>query len=526
MRNSAVGPRLGRSFGLLILAGLVAGASAASTPSIPRSGATHGHYVVLGSANGETVGYARIITDPGYACPQIQGGAKAIQMTSRDNPHGFPVIVCEAQIGFEQELEIVLQDRSLPLPTVRKNPTRVVVFGDTGCKEYSAKSNSGCAPGTPAQPFASLTTAAAESGTPDVILHMGDFNYRGTGSRLMFTVEEDGKAKQVAEWSYDAGDGTGAEEQCVQGSDTTFWSQNAANSNHPDTWGGWSDDFFSAARDLLAKAPWVFARGNHELCSRAGPGWFYFLDPSSNLDGEQLSCPKPDPPAGALPNVVLGEPYAVDLGSLRLLVLDSANACDSFLNDTFTERYTKQFEELGRLAEGAETAWMISHRPIWGVTSFSSTESTGCTSADQWGCINQTLQAALKDGLSGAFPDSVKLLLSGHMHRFQSVTFTDGRPPMVVVGTGGVALDASPPLGTVDVTVDGASADTLTTGAYVSNNGKLQPAFGYLDVTYQADGTWSGVLHSPPEGFTLANCGSELEAKGSVCVLGSGVKAE
>ena len=28
------------------------------------------------------------------------------------------------------------------------------------------------------------------------------------------------------------------------------------------------------AAELLATAPWVVARGNHELCSRAGLGWF------------------------------------------------------------------------------------------------------------------------------------------------------------------------------------------------------------------------------------------------------------
>lgn len=517
----------GRTVVLVSLYMLAAGALQASSPPIPHSAATHGHYVVLGSANGETVPYARIVTDPGYSCPTIQGGAAAVQMTSRSNPHSFPVIVCEAVIGFEQNLEIVLQDRSLALPSVRKNPTRIVTFGDTGCKLYSAKSNTGCAAGTPAQPFASLAAAAAEGEAPDVILHMGDYNYRGTGSRLLFTVEQDGKSSQVAEWSYDAGDGTGASEQCVQGSDSAFWSQNAPNSNQPDTWSSWRDDFFSATPELLAKAPWVFARGNHELCSRAGPGWFYFLDPSSDLTGKQLSCPEADPAAGAWPNVVLSEPYAVDLGTLKLLVLDSANACDSFLNDTFTQAYSQQFETLGKLASGDEPAWVMTHRPIWGVTGFSSTESTGCTSADQWGCINQTLQAALKDGLGGSFPASVKLFLAGHMHRFQSVTFSGSdRPPVVVVGTGGVALDAYPPLGTVDLQVDGQEADSLTTGAQVASSGKALPAFGYLDITYQDNGTWSGVLQSPPEGLTLANCGTAQQAEGSVCQLASGVKAK
>ena len=160
------------------------------------------------------------------------------------------------------------------------------------------------------------------------------------------------------------------------------------------------------------------------------------------------------------------------------------------------------------------------------MTGFSSEESTGCTEAEKWGCINQTLQAALEDGLGGAFPASVRLNLAGHMHRFQSVTFGDGRPPVVVVGTGGVALDGSPPLGEVDVAVGGEAADSLSTGAQVDSGGKSLPAFGYLEIAYGADGTWSGTIHSPPEGLTLAECGTQQQSGGSVCELGTGVSAK
>ena len=504
-----------------------AGVLLASSPAIPSSSATHGHFVVLGSSGGETVPNARMLIEPGYACPRIAGGAQPIAMTSRDNPHGFPVIVCEAVIGFGETLEIVLRDRALALPTVRRNPARIVAFGDTGCKRYSPSSNTGCPPGSPAQPFAALAAAAAEAQVPDVILHMGDYNYRGTGSRVLFTAEEGGKASQVAQWTYDAGDGTSAAEDCVQGKDTVFWSQSSPSSNLPDTWEAWRDDFFRPAAELLPKAPWVFARGNHELCSRAGPGWFYFLDPRSNLTGKQLSCPLPDPSAGVLPNVVLSEPYAVDLGTLTLLVLDSANACDSFLNATFTARYSEQMKALGELSPAAGTAWVMTHRPIWGVTGFSSTESTSCTSAKRWGCVNQTLQAALRDGLGGSFPPAVQLFLAGHMHRFQSVTFpgTD-RPPVVVVGSGGVALDPNPPIGTVRVKIDGDAANGLSTGAEVTADGKELPAFGYLDITRDVDDTWSGTVRSPPEGLTLAECGSKQQAAGSVCRLAPGVVAK
>ncbi len=60
-------------------------------------------------------------------------------------------------------------------------------------------------------------------------------------------------------------------------------SQNSTGNPDADAWEAWWLDFFQPAGDLLTAAPWVFARGNHELCSHAGPGWFYFLDASSEL---------------------------------------------------------------------------------------------------------------------------------------------------------------------------------------------------------------------------------------------------
>ena len=65
----------------------------------------------------------------------------------------------------------------------------------------------------------------------------------------------------------------------------------------------------------LAAAPFLYARGNHELCSRAGPGWFYFLDASTKLDGgTQLSCPpqtsETAPAADALSQLLQSEVQA------------------------------------------------------------------------------------------------------------------------------------------------------------------------------------------------------------------------
>ncbi len=512
--------RLGFSL-ILVFSGLLLAAPLAAA-DLPPSSAVLARYVVLGSdPSGATLAWARVVTEPGYLCPElVVGRAAGVAMTSRDNSHGFPVVVCEAAQPFGQSAELSLGDGTLPLPAARLDPQHLVVFGDTGCK------SSVCKPGAAAQPFGSLADSAAAT-APEVVLHMGDYNYRGTGSKIYFTQPSTtGAFEQVQEWSYDAGDGTTADEACEQAAGAGFYSQNAANANQPDTWASWRDDFFLPASSLLEAAPWVVARGNHELCSRAGPGWFYFLDPSSNLagGGGQQSCPEPNPTKSPIANVVLSTPYAVDLGTVRLIVLDSANACDAFTEPTFTAAYSKQLAAIGQLAGG--NTWLMSHRPLWGVTGYETDKSTGCTSADALGCVSQTLQAALKNGLGGVFPAAVKLLLAGHMHRFQSLTFSDGRPPLVVVGTSGVSLDTYPPVGSFSTSVEGSSAAVLTTAAQLSTPAGVKSAFGYLNVTLGPNGSWLGFLEYPAEKLAWASCGSALAAAGGVCQLAAGIRPE
>ena len=503
----------------------VTGVAQASAPPPPPTDAVHGHYVVLGSAGDETVAYARVVIDAGYECPTVVGGADPLAMSTRDNPHGFPVIVCEAQISQGASLAIQLADGRMPLPTVDPDPKRVLFFGDTGCKLPKAGHTGGCAWGTPAEPFATLASAAASGPPPDLLLHAGDYNYRATGGQILLTQGEVADRKQVAEWPYDAGDGVGPDEGCLQGSDATFYSQNAPNSNSPDRWEAWRDDFFTAAADLLPKAPWIFARGNHELCSRAGPGFLYFLDPSSNLGDGQVSCPEPDTSKPPIDNVVLGQPYGVSLGDLTVLVTDSANACDFFSNSTFASRYEEEFAALDALAPSEGTAWLLSHRPLWGVSEYDPSETSGCTSVNTYSCLNVEMQKALSSTPLGALPATVDLVLAGHMHRFQSLTFDGDRPPVVIVGTSGVALAGDQPVGSFSATVDGLATTGVATGPTVTTPSGIQDAFAYLDVQRSQGSDWSGVLHNPAAGLTLADCGSDQAAKGSVCQLAPGVEA-
>lgn|GEM_PF-519371 len=486
-------------------------------PATPR-------FVLLtADPRGRPLALARVILPAGSGCPAVAAGAGApasgIPMSPRsaEARFAFPQ-VCEAVVPFDTPLAIRFADGGeLSLPTVGRDPARILAMGDTGCEDCD---------GEPARPFADLAAVAAGD-TWDVILHMGDYNYRGTPSKVTFP---DGSQ----DWAYDAGDGTEESESCLQSDGSAFVSQNAPGNTPHDSWSAWELDFFTPAGELLWSAPWVFARGNHELCSRAGPGWLYFLGPSSDLPavgGRQRRCPAADPPSRRqIENVQMIPPYLVDLGSLRIAVLDSANACDGFaLPDMadFTGAYARQLGEIeAMVAGGTAPVWLMTHRPPWAVEDFEADKGTRCAPDSPYQCVNQTLEHAIENGLSGgAWPAPVELSLAGHMHHFQSLTFPAGQqPPQVVIGNGGVGLGLYGPDGSFEAAVDTGGASPARAlgnalGKEAVAGGHTVPAFAFLEIDYRPGGAWSGRLMNTAEDVELAACSSGRAASGRICDL-------
>jgi hypothetical protein len=445
-------------------------------------------YVVLGpGADGATLAFARTIVEPGDpACPSLRGGQGSIAMHLRANPFGFPVNVCEARVPFGRRFRLSWTGQALPV--ARRNPTRLTLIGDTGCDPQD------CAPGTPASPFAALATTAAQQPS-DLVIHVGDYNYRGTPGSIVVN----GSTRAV----YDAGDNAPEDAECQL--DSPYVSQNAAYSAEPDTWENWWTEFFEPAAPLLAAAPWVVVRGNHELCSRGGPGWFYFLDPGAptSLGGSgERECPpqgddQPLPPP-VLPYLVFTPPYVLDLGTLQIAVIDSANACDGHAPATTTELYSEQLADVRAAAHADTPTWIATHRPIWGATDIAGAS------------IDLTLQQAWATARATDPNAPIALVLAGHIHTFQSVTFAEpelGRPPQLIVGDGGVKLDRAAPVGPFDAVVDGENAALLG----------LQQ-FGFIHVPrLERDGSWSGDLLDV-DGDAIATCATG-NLPGSLCVL-------
>jgi hypothetical protein len=465
----------------------------------PAQPTLYAAYVLLAeSPVGSTVAFARVIVDPSRGCPALVGaGAERVAMTPRRNPHGFKVKVCEARYPFGRSLTV---EGGPQLPRVVEAPSRIAVLGDSGCKP---KDQDGCGLDDPQWPLPALARAAAAS-RPDLVLHVGDYNYRGTPSGFKTTVD----GKEVQQWYYDAGDGASPAEQC--GIPGPYYSQNSTGNPEADAWEAWWLDFFQPAGDLLTAAPWVFARGNHELCSHAGPGWFYFLDASSDLaegGGRQLACPSQDGAGPALPHLQFVEPQVLHLGDLDLLVLDSANACDQLPG--YTDIYRRQLTAAAARLR-ARKAWLLTHRPIWGIEDEGAT-LYGCDGKAEsgptlpYGELNQTLQCALRGEAGKALLPKLEQIIAGHMHRFEALSFAapTGRPPVLVVGNSGVAEDPGPPAGAFAQTVDGAPASGFSVAQ-----------FGYLELTRDGGGVWhASMVALDPAAWSpfLSPCASGAE---------------
>jgi len=444
--------------------------------------------------NGQTVPLVRVVVNGlNSQCPSLispDQSPPTLQPRQNPDPAHFPITVCEAIYPTNTALKIAQSD--VVLPAVTPNTKDIIVFGDTGCKTSQAP----CTAESTHWPFPALAAQAATR-QADVVLHMGDYNYSGTPGNISIN----GQTVQV----YDAGDNTTQGLCKIPGA---YYGQNDPGSTQADSWQAWQSNFFTPAKPLLAAAPWVFTRGNHELCSRAGIGWFYLLDSNSPLLGKyasQLSCP-------ATTNhnpIVLSPPYLLDLGAMNLVVLDSANACDSGL--LHADDYRNQFALINALINNAKHkphTWLQTHRPFWGVDSRDPVGACGTDASNPSCFISQTLQQANQQV---PLKSAVSLILSGHMHRFQVVSFTaPNHPNQLVIGNGGVTLSSLYPKKTQVMSID--QQDATVMGVH---------DFGFMALSLHPT-HWRGQLlnplHKKPE---LVTCHSDHYP---ICHLQAGVK--
>ena len=396
--------------------------------STARAADLPGPWVELASDGGLDV---RSITAPDMACPKVVADGTALTSTIRRKPDGdYPIQVCLAHTTTSTRSIAV---DGLPVPVLPGDIKRIVVIGDTGCR-LKGTFTQDC--NDPVKwPFAVVARLAAGR-HPDLVIHVGDYHYRESACPT-------------------------AQPGC-------------SGSPHGDNWPVWQKDFFNPAAPLLAAAPWVVVRGNHELCSRGGHGWFRLLDPHPDAD----KCADTT------------SPYALRLGGLGLLLFDSADADDPTADPTKVTVYREQLQTL--LANAPLHAWLLTHRPIWALA-----QGPGVTPG---ATLNATEQTAIND----LVPAGLDMVLSGHIHDFTSYEFGPSRPAQLVVGEGGDANDAISQPVNPGIVIDGTRI----------HRALAIPDYGYV-VLHRVSQGWTGTVYALND-QVLARCrlhGRELACR-------------
>jgi hypothetical protein len=366
-----------------------------------------------------------------------------------NKPSFFPVSSCELTLP-AGTTSAVVAGQSLPLP--KANPQKIVVLGDTGCRLEVGNGWQSC--NDPTQyPFATIAALAAAQ-QPDLVLHVGDYQYR--------------------------------ESECPAGMGLS-----CAGSPWGYGWDTWEADFFSPGAPLLAAAPWVMVRGNHESCNRAGQGWFRFLDTNA-YDPVTKNCNSAANDTSAAGGNY-ENPYLVAINAAtQLVVFDSSNIPKTVpaTNSVAYTTYQSEIQAAGALVAtppaGVTFNWWSNHHPILGFAT-ATPPAVPTTAAPGFAPIMNSVFP------NTYFPPNVNLALHGHVHDFQAIDFLPGsgysNAATLVSGNAGDLLDIALPatLASPDPGVSVASEGDGGTGSAIANSA----AFGYMVLEYQSgSGTW------------------------------------
>ncbi len=310
---------------------------------------------------------ARVVVTQGSGCPSITADGATVMMTPRlPAPQGFQP-VCEAVIPPGTRSARV-GGQALALP--HNDPSRIAVIGDTGCR-IKGKEVQNC---NTDWPFEQVAKAAAAA-QPELVIHVGDYLYRE--------------------------DACPAEE-----------SKKCAGSPHGDNWESWNADFFKPAAKLLASVPWALSRGNHEDCTRAWRGWFYYLD-SGGWSGAVCNS--------------MPAPVTVKLGSFQLVLFDSS-AVKAAADPAQVKAYAAELKMLD-----VSNAWLVDHHPFWAVK------------PGKDGAKPSSETDALQQAWDQVSPKGINMVLSGHTHLFELLSYGAQRPLQIVAGDAGTSLDKGVP---------------------------------------------------------------------------------
>lgn len=368
-------------------------------------------------------------------CPAIAiNGGTPVQMNQRaaattslalrsvntmpNKPALFPVSACEYPLP-PGATSAVVAGQSLPIP--KANPTKIVVIGDTGCRLQNGNGTQSCNDPNPNStdtpyPFAAVAALAAAQ-NPDLVLHVGDYAYR--------------------------------DNPCPAG-----LGFNCGGSPWGFGWDTWQADLFTPGAPLLAAAPWIMTRGNHEQCNRAGQGWYRFLDTNAYDTTGIHTCDNPADDAIAAGGN-WNNPFLVNINSsTQIVVFDTANAKPQSQSPAlatgpgslFYTTYASELTIAGSLVGASPLPFNLwsNHHPILGY-------ATGTPPANPIPAF-PPIMASVFPGTY--FPPPINLALHGHTHDYQAINFQASTPDggttfqpaaTLVSGNAGDILDTALP---------------------------------------------------------------------------------
>lgn len=300
-------------------------------------------------------------------CPNIVIDGTNIPMEIRAKPKdGFPETVCE----------IVLPDTikeasigSTRLPTLFTNERgNVAVIGDTGCR-VSHDVIQDCKNDWPWAAIANEVVAES----PKLIIHTGDYIYR--------------------------------EAECP---DYALTCQGAPFGDNFDTW---KAEFFADSNKLRQTAPFIFIRGNHEACKRAGIGFMRYFASERPTD----SCPKTMPAEN------------LEVAGVKYLLIDTSwLKFGGVTGDAYQEVADYIATVAGTFDKNISDV-LLSHKPM--VSSLTDFKGRKILS------LNPNLYRAVTESSL----KNVPLVISGHVHNFQHLN-SETFPRQIIVGNSGTSL--------------------------------------------------------------------------------------
>lgn len=373
-------------------------------------------------------------------------GSGVVGSTIRNNPNQvlFPVTVCQASLNTNwtdvyvfgpdkkpmqvQGTDLSPTDLLLSGPaaigTRHKDEIRLITLGDSGC-QYSNSSDPRNKCDLSDWTFNNTAIKAAQE-KPDVVLHVGDYRYH-----------------------HQDNDSSGHQ--------------------RPDSWAYWQLDFFRPGQALIASAPWIMARGNHENCPNdygysysttySSAGFNYFLQ--ANVDSQTDQCAKtPQSDPFTQPNWTAKIPGKKDsagnaIDGHEIIVLDTAPDANSKKHNgeddnTVYQRFKSQFEQAIKDSAG-KSVWWTTHKPPMSLERYATGGSIHQDDDDTrkglqgaLGSSNINVLCKAPQSTQGCAPS---LLVVGHEHFYQYIDYdSKASPDIAIVGNGGVAKHVDPHL--------------------------------------------------------------------------------